>query len=296
MKIGRWSTAAGSNNQAVPDGWPEGQLPSTVNDCAREMMAAIRTMLVDPQYIDQDYTPTYITASSFSVPGNRTSAVHIGRRLKIFDATAGVQQIIYATVQSVSFTAVTTIHIEADAGSLTSSLSSFGISIISNTNNSMPRDSDMTISSLAVTGAMSISGASALNGAVAMGSTLSVSGAAVMNSTLSISATATAAIFKAANTAKAFASFRTTAGGISTVSGFNIASVSRSATGTVRINFSSGFADAAYTPIISLASFLGDFKSLVSISKTSTTCKFYAVDQTLAATDNFETNAVFYRT
>lgn len=181
MKVGRWSQAAGSNNQTVPDGWPEGQLPSTVNDCAREMMASIRTMMADAQYFDHDFTPSFITATSFSVPGNQTSAIHIGRRLKIFDATAGVQQIIYATVVSVSFTAVTTIHIEADGGSLTSSLSSFGISIISNNNNSMPRDSDMTISSLAVTGNMSISGAAALNGAVQIGSTLLVVGDATFS-------------------------------------------------------------------------------------------------------------------
>lgn len=175
-KVGRWSTAAGSNNQATPNGWPEGQLPSTVNDCAREMMAAIRTMIIDAQFIDQDFSPTYITSSSFSVPGNQTSAIQIGRRLKMFDATAGVQQIIFGTVVSVSFTAVTTVHIESDSGSLTSSLSSFGISIISNNNNALPRNSDMTISSLAVTGNMSISGAVALGGAVQMGSTLSVSG------------------------------------------------------------------------------------------------------------------------
>lgn len=37
-----WSETANSNNAATPDGWPEGQAPSTVNNCAREMMAAIK--------------------------------------------------------------------------------------------------------------------------------------------------------------------------------------------------------------------------------------------------------------
>jgi hypothetical protein len=240
MKIGRWSPAAGSNNEAVPDGWPEGQLPSTVNDCAREMMASIRTMLLDAQFVDQGMTPTYITALSFSVPGNQTSAIQIGRRLKIFDATAGVQQIIYATVTSVSFTAVTTVHIESDSGSLTSSLSSFGISIISNNNNSLPRQSDMTISSLAVTGALSISGAAAIGGAMALGSTLSVS------------ATATAAVFKAPNTAKAYISYVLSASAPSLLGSFNIASISRSAIGVVRITFSSSFATTATLAVTSL--------------------------------------------
>jgi hypothetical protein len=35
-----WSTTAASNNSAPPDGWPEGQAPSSVNDCAREQMRA----------------------------------------------------------------------------------------------------------------------------------------------------------------------------------------------------------------------------------------------------------------
>jgi hypothetical protein len=37
-----WSETAASNNQTPPAGWPEGQAPSTINDCAREMMAALK--------------------------------------------------------------------------------------------------------------------------------------------------------------------------------------------------------------------------------------------------------------
>lgn len=37
-----WSETAASNNSTPPDGWPEGQNPSTVNNCAREMMAALK--------------------------------------------------------------------------------------------------------------------------------------------------------------------------------------------------------------------------------------------------------------
>lgn len=37
-----WSETAASNNQTPPAGWPEGQAPSTVNDCARAMMAALK--------------------------------------------------------------------------------------------------------------------------------------------------------------------------------------------------------------------------------------------------------------
>lgn len=138
MKLGRWSTTAGNNNTTPPDGWPEGQAPSTVNDCAREMMAAIRTAFADLQFFDQDLTPTYVSATQFSVAGDQTSAIHAGRRLKIYDATATVATTIYATVTTASFTAVTNIHISADAGQLTSSLSSFAMAILSSNNHSLP--------------------------------------------------------------------------------------------------------------------------------------------------------------
>jgi len=38
--VSQWDNAAGNNNNAPPDGWPEGQAPSTVNDVGRENMAA----------------------------------------------------------------------------------------------------------------------------------------------------------------------------------------------------------------------------------------------------------------
>lgn len=37
-----WDSTAANNNQTPPNGWPEGQAPSTVNDCARELMAAVK--------------------------------------------------------------------------------------------------------------------------------------------------------------------------------------------------------------------------------------------------------------
>jgi hypothetical protein len=304
MKLGRWSPAAGSNNEAVPDGWPEGQLPSTVNDCAREMMASIRTVFLDAQFIDQGLSPTYITASSFSVPGNQTSAIQIGRRLKIFDATAGVQQIVYATVTSVSFTAVTTIHIESDSGSLTSSLSSFGISILSNNNNGMPRDSDMTVSSLAVTGNMSISGAVAMNGAVQMGSTLSVSGGATLNGTLSVSG---AAVFKSAltisgtavasNIPKAWCRCFPSAGGVTISNSFNVSSVSRSGVGVIRFTFTTPFVDTTYCVIASAwHNSLNLGVNFTNLSTTVSTVKGHLVDNlTNQSTQDATVNIVVFR-
>jgi hypothetical protein len=141
MKVGRWSTTAGNNTSTPPDGWPEGQAASTVNDCARENMAAIRTVFNDAQFFDQDFTPTFSTVTAFTVTGDQTSAIHAGRRLKLFDAST-----MYATVTTASFTAVTTIHVVTDSGSnLTNSLSSFAIAILSQ--DSIPRT--ISVSSVA---------------------------------------------------------------------------------------------------------------------------------------------------
>jgi hypothetical protein len=45
--ISQWDVAASNNNDAPPDGWPEGQAPSTVNDSARELMAAVKRQYDD---------------------------------------------------------------------------------------------------------------------------------------------------------------------------------------------------------------------------------------------------------
>lgn len=197
-KVGSWSTTAGSNNSTPPDGWPEGQAPSTVNDCAREMMAQIRTVFNDAQWFDQNLTPTFINTTSFSVAGDQTSAIHAGRRLKIFDATAGVATTIYATVLTASFTVVTTISVSADAGQLTSSLSSFALAILSNTNPSLPRTisttsfsaENVTISgTLTASGAVTLQTTLSVSGAVTLKTTLSVGGAVQMGSTLNVTGT-----------------------------------------------------------------------------------------------------------
>jgi hypothetical protein len=57
-----WSTSAGSNNAAPPDGAPEGQAPSTVNNVIREVMAQVA------RWAKQQ------TGSSFGVAGGTATA------------------------------------------------------------------------------------------------------------------------------------------------------------------------------------------------------------------------------
>ncbi|MCH8149796.1 MAG: hypothetical protein IH987_17730, partial [Planctomycetes bacterium] len=41
LEVHQWNTTAGNNQFAVPDGWPENQAPSSVNNAAREDMAVL---------------------------------------------------------------------------------------------------------------------------------------------------------------------------------------------------------------------------------------------------------------
>lgn len=130
MKIGKWSTTPANNSTTPPDGWPEGMAPSSVNDCGREMMAAIKTMVNTIEYIDLDNTPTYASATTFNLGTADTTNWEVGRRVKLFDATT-----LYGTINSVSATFVS---VRLDSGALTSSLSSAALAITRNTNNSLP--------------------------------------------------------------------------------------------------------------------------------------------------------------
>jgi hypothetical protein len=70
-------------------------------------------------------TPTYISATSFSVTGDQSSTYHVGRRLKSTN-TAGT---IYSTITAVAYSTVTTVTVVNDSGSLDSGLSvvSYGL-------------------------------------------------------------------------------------------------------------------------------------------------------------------------
>jgi hypothetical protein len=81
ISTSNWSETANSNNAATPDGWPEGQAPSTVNNCAREMMSAIkidwneRNPTVTSGGSANVQTLTYTTAPAAYVQGHTFSFI-----------------------------------------------------------------------------------------------------------------------------------------------------------------------------------------------------------------------------
>lgn len=87
-----WSETDASNNSAPPAGFPEGQLPSTVNDSARAVMGAIRRFYdhINPIIVSQGsanaQTLTYAVAPAAYVTGDRYTFI-VGSALTNTGAT-----------------------------------------------------------------------------------------------------------------------------------------------------------------------------------------------------------------
>lgn len=90
---------------------------------------------VQDQWAASGLTPTYISASSFSVIGDQTTTLHVGRRLKIVDG-GGTK---YAAITGSAFSTVTTVTVAVDAGgSLSSPVTAVSYGVVSATDTSTP--------------------------------------------------------------------------------------------------------------------------------------------------------------
>lgn len=135
MALWQWSTTAANNATADPSiNWQEGQAPSTVNDSARAMMAAVATWFQSPEWLNLGDTPTYVSATQFTVPTNRTSVYTVGRRVRAF-VTAGT---VYGTITASAYTSLTTVTVAWDgSGALDSGLSEVDAGILNPSNSSL---------------------------------------------------------------------------------------------------------------------------------------------------------------
>lgn len=87
------------------------------------------------EWVTDTAVPTFISATSFSFVGDRTSTYHVNRRIKSSN-TAGT---IYSTITAASFGAgITTITVSNDSGALDSGLSSVSYGILDSVNVSYP--------------------------------------------------------------------------------------------------------------------------------------------------------------
>lgn len=86
------------------------------------------------QWIPYTGTPTYISGTSFSVPGDQTALFHVGRRVRTTN-TGGVR---YSSITASAYTSVTTVTVANDSGTLDAGLSDVAYGILSAVNPSTP--------------------------------------------------------------------------------------------------------------------------------------------------------------
>jgi hypothetical protein len=128
------------------------------------------TTATTTQFNSFGVTPTYVSATSFTLPGDQTSEFHVGRRLK-FTVTAGT---VYGTIATTAYTTLTTVTMTMDSGeALDSGLSSVGLSILRADKSAVPLSSNvgyLRSTDGIVSGDVTFQGATSLQGGVTLGS------------------------------------------------------------------------------------------------------------------------------
>lgn len=89
------------------------------------------------QWLSSGVTPTYISASQFSLVGDQTSEFHVGRRVQC-TVTAGT---VYGAITASAYTTLTTVTVALDSGSLDSGLSAVNLSLLRADNPALPKSS-----------------------------------------------------------------------------------------------------------------------------------------------------------
>jgi hypothetical protein len=147
MPLWQWSTTAANNATAGTINWAEGQPPSTVNDSARQMMADVATWFQNPEWLNYGLTPTYVSATQFTLAGNQTAIYSVGRRVRAF-VTAGI---IYGSISVSAYTSLTTVTVTWDgSASLDNGLSEVDVGFFNPINSSFPL-SQYRFSSIVIT-------------------------------------------------------------------------------------------------------------------------------------------------
>lgn len=89
---------------------------------------------VQSEWVTSGFVVTYISPTSFSVPGNQTAVLNVNRRLQ-YIVTGGT---FYGTVLTSAYTTLTTVTVTPDSTNLDNTLSAVNYGFMSATNNSVP--------------------------------------------------------------------------------------------------------------------------------------------------------------
>lgn len=90
------------------------------------------------QWVISSLTPTYVSATQFTFPGDQTSTFTVNRRIKL-QVTAGT---VYGYISVSAYTTLTTITVVLDSGALDSGLSAVSYGIITPAQTSFPQIPD----------------------------------------------------------------------------------------------------------------------------------------------------------
>jgi hypothetical protein len=86
------------------------------------------------QWAESGFTPTYISTTQFSVAGDQTSTLHVGRRVKVVDG-GGTK---YGYISVSAYTTLTTVTVVLDSGNLETPTSTLYIGVQTTDNPSEP--------------------------------------------------------------------------------------------------------------------------------------------------------------
>lgn len=121
MPIKDYSTIAANNTLTPPNGAPEGMAAGLVNNTIRQIMADTRLFYESGGWCDLGHVPTYVSATSFTIPTDVTAFYGVGRRIRMYGAIMGT---LFGYITASTYSAPnTTVTVTLDSGSLTSNLS-----------------------------------------------------------------------------------------------------------------------------------------------------------------------------
>jgi hypothetical protein len=121
MPIKDYSTTAANNTLTPPNGAPEGMAAGLVNNTIRQIMADTRLFYESGGWCDLGHVPTFVSATSFTIPTDVTAFYGVGRRIRMYGAIMGT---FHGNITASAYSAPnTTVTVVLDSGALTSNLS-----------------------------------------------------------------------------------------------------------------------------------------------------------------------------
>ena len=126
MAVKDWSTTAGNNTAPGSVNFQENQLPSTINNSMRQVLADLRTDFEDGGWFNYGHTTVYGSGTTFTVASTNVTAIYtVGRRIRAVGSSTGT---IYGVITASAFSTNTTVTVSWDSGSLSSETLAISVS------------------------------------------------------------------------------------------------------------------------------------------------------------------------